>query len=616
MSQSYVPPVQNIEIDSDEEIRKKDEEIRKKNEEIKKKDKQLKEKDEELKEKDEELKKLLYDHEITSQLNRKNLYPRNPCSQSSIATVSNLLSLIDCTNKVKGQAAKSASPTDIYVLDMNSNFLYEGEHVKTIYMKTFISGMDRRSLRRRKLDGEMAYEYFVYLSKIKDILKLNICPYFVKVLGGNLNTPSDHIITLITSRLNPAIKLLYNNLSLLRDKIDKHDRKDITDKTPDEINNERKEKQQEADLTTQFEKYKEQIYYSFIRNMYYIYSNTDGRPSIEDPFDYKKHVFPTEKIEVSLDQANYGYFMTEGTPNTISLADYINNNLDSTSIDNFNILLFQLIVAFRAMNLAKLAHNDLHTGNILVETKEEKCCILTTDMKNDKVYAIKSPFRIRVYDFDRSYIQGYENPVIYQFDDYSAGNQFLHKRDLAKLISYFFVRFKQTNVRSILSYKQPKFLQNVADVLIDGQGQNTFDILSKFYMNSGNYLRKKVVEGININEVGRITNLDFSIFNRTWTDMLDKAYDLLPSYAKYDLTTNKGYICSSIRDFNVFYLYPQAFDNEGNINLRELEKIKSNVVKDICVGSETIPRQQNEANKKRRFTSWLPSFPGSFIDQG
>ena len=486
-----------------------------------------------------------------------------PCEKASMASISNLSSLINCTNRIRGQAANSASPTDIYILDMKSNFLYEGEHVKTIYMKTFISSMDMNIRMRsasKNLDKELAYEYMVYLSKIKDIVKLNICPYFVKVLGGNLKVSKYDITSLLSKKIKDSMG---NSL----------------------IDN---------DITKRF-----------LRNMTHVYYYDDNRPSIETPINIT-HLSPNLDLTNFLLKANYGYFMTEGTPNTITLQDYIRNNLNSASIDNFNIILFQLIVACRAMNLAKLGHNDLHDDNILVEKLDNdvKRCFLTNDGKNNKVYTIISPLRLRVYDFDRSFINGahpYINDILLSTTGSSMSNNLVQKRDLAKIFSYFFIESNGYNrpgaildpskYPSTYTYKRT-FLQNIANVLIK-DSKDPFSDLKAFYEESGNFLNKTPNSGRNYDR-------DFTIFNRSWDEMLDAAYDLLPSYAKYDLTTQKGELCDRITDFDVYYMFPQAFDDEGNINLRELEKIKSSVIKDVCTPKSI---------EKKKTGGWFTSFP-------
>ena len=474
---------------------------------------------------------------------KKNINFLNPCQKNSMASVSNLKSIINCIDEIKGQPANSASPTDIYILKMKDDFVYEGEHIKTIFMKTFISGLhdfkqETKLKSQRELDYEMGYEYFVYLSKIKDIVKLNICPYFVKVLGGSLKNSEDNMLELLKEK----IKIDPGKLSV-----------------------------------------------NFLRNMLRIYSNQDDRPSIEteaSEIDTVSLNRPQLRFPLmSLLHADYGYIMTEGTENTVSLFDYIYNSPSSPSENEYYILLFQLIVACRAMNLAKLAHNDLHHGNILVEKKNngDKCCFLTNDSKNNKVYALNSPFRIHIYDFDRSYVGGinpYENPLLVggKFSYSSQSNNFLDKRDLAKVMSYFFVqKLRRAYANNRFYFNNQNFVKNIANVIVDSKIPNlsSLDILNNFYLRSGVFLQKDLYRGRN-------SDKDFEIFNVPWDVMLDRAYDLLPPSVKYDLTTQKGYLCNNIIDFNVYYLYPQIFDDEGNINLRELEKIKSSVIKDVC----------------------------------
>ena len=74
-----------------------------------------------------------------------------------------------------------------------------------------------------------------------------------------------------------------------------------------------------------------------------------------------------------------------------------------------------------------------------------------------------------------------------------------------------------------------------------------YDILNNFYLRSGVFLQKDLYRGRNYDK-------DFEIFNVPWDVMLDIAYDLLPPSVKYDLTTQKGYLCNNIIDFNCWLL--------------------------------------------------------------
>ena len=119
------------------------------------------------------------ENEKTSRVfSKKQLDFKNyPCEKASDRTVSDLTSLENCVQNIGGIAAKTASPTDIYVLNMKPNFKYDSEHIPKIYMKLFLSGTDQENVKIRNplLDEELLYEYMIYLTKIKDIVGLKRC---------------------------------------------------------------------------------------------------------------------------------------------------------------------------------------------------------------------------------------------------------------------------------------------------------------------------------------------------------------------------------------------------------------------------------------------------------
>jgi hypothetical protein len=463
-----------------------------------------------------------------------------PCEKASDRTVSDLTSLENCVQNIGGIAAKTASPTDIYVLDMKPNFKYDSEHIPKIYMKMFLSGTDQENVKIRNplLDEELLYEYMIYLTKIKDIVRSNICPYFIRVLGGNLKVSLPELLNFITPN--------------------------ITDKP----------NSKEAQTR-------------IARNILYLFSKQKGRPSISTPTLPNSNF---ESFKELITTSNYGYFMTEGTPNTNTLAETLEiydnevDNYENTGIgedviknleNDIYIILFQLLMACKTMNMAKLAHNDLHAGNVLIESRKDKSCFLVNDGKYNKVYALNSDIRIHIFDFDRGFIEGkhpYQNKVLTpHIATYSQSNNLVYHRDFVKILSYFFVIGTPGNIQSTSLYKLTSLRKNIADILINDPTGQSETKMNDFFVSSGNFLQ-------NPNGQGKNSNTDFKVFNRTFDEMLDITYSLIDDKNKENFNT----VCDNIKDFDMYYIFPEIFDDEGMIKFDALNKIKSYIMKDEC----------------------------------
>jgi hypothetical protein len=450
-----------------------------------------------------------------------------PCERSTFGTISNLRSIKKCIKNIEGQDSNSASPTDIYILDMKNSFKYEGIHIPTIYMKIFFSGSDTRK------DIQLLYEYLIYSTKIKEIVKQNISPYFVKVLGGATGIKSRDFINLLQVKFKDSE-------------------------------------------------------YRFVTNMGLVDIGYESRPSISSDLDNSSFNFHRENLMKSvkgstleektskinskiLDFSEYGYIMTEGTPNTISLQDKIYKSSEK----ELYVILFQLILACKTMNMAKIAHNDLHLGNILVEVKKvsDRNCFIVNDGKYNKFYTLTTTNCIHIYDFDIAFNGGYtryDNRYIKEpwAADNSYSNNLIYHRDLVKVLSYFFV----DDSDPIINYF-PDFCRNIANILINST--DSYTKLQTFYKESGNLLFNPDTK------TGRNNDIDFKLFNRTFDEMLDLTYDLIDPIYKIPISL----VCNSPQSYNMYYLFPETFDEEGMVLSDTLSKIKQYITKNIC----TIP---------------------------
>jgi hypothetical protein len=295
--------------------------------------------------------------------------------------------------------------------------------------------------------------------------------------------------------------------------------------------------------------------------------------------------------------SSYGYIMTEGTPNTISLESWlekvhkdvitkrwleeeeeeeeeeVHKDVITEEEKILYVILFQIIMACKTMQLAKIAHNDLHFENILLETKVEsdKNCFIVNNGRNNVFYTLRTNQCIHIYDFDNGYNGGrtpYDNEYLKckKFRDNSYTNDLLYYRDLVKVISYFF-----NNDNMDLNYLFPNFGKNVANILIDGV--DNYEQLVNFYRTSGNFLYNPDTQ------TGRTKESEFKLFNRTFDQMLDLTYDLIDPEYKISISN----ICDSTPSYNIYYVFPETFDQEGMVLTDKLSNIKNYVVKNNCI---------------------------------
>lgn len=487
------------------------------------------------------------------QLDEKGI-PQNkyPCEKSNQVSVSDLYSISNCIDTLSGQSSNSASPTDIYRLDMKrppynppgQNFLYDGDYVGRIFMKVFVTelcmpggvpypqNLSSRGRLSITTSDELLYEYMLYLSKIKNFTVMGICPYFVKVLGGNLRVDYKDIEAFLTS-----VKMEEKGIQMIND-----------------------------DKKRNLE-----------RNMNFIIYEAAGRPSITDS---SMQIQPNIKLpEIFVkNYAKYGYFMTEGTPNTQTLDSLV----EAGNIDHLNIIIFQLIVACRTMNLARIAHNDLHIGNVMIETRNLEHVIITDSQQ----FPLRSPVITHIYDFDRGYLEEYKNSLLEKdpIRNASQSNNVLEKRDLVKVLYYIFMNMNPAVPA------QDRARRHIAEILINNipPGTAKLTLLENFYRSRGSFLQTTGVDAKgNLVRVGSNSDAQFGLFDRSYEEMLRVSYDEIEPIYKTSIN-----LCTT--HVPTYFVRQQVFDTKGNIMSNNLEELKESYIKQRCL--------QNKDNTIARLT--------------
>ena len=310
----------------------------------------------------------------------------------------NVCQISNCINSVKGIASNSASPTDIWIISFNDKVTYINKKIKKAILKIFADpdSLSYISTDRSKINDieGLNYELHIYKDIISNILDYNICPNFVKYLASGENCT-------------------YNDLlNMLIDHLENDDRKLTSGECMNSLN----------------------------RNITFLYENKRNRPPIQ-LIEYTRFNKPNNNL-------TYNMIMNE-TSNGIKLSDWINKYSLNRDFETelWNIML-QIAVACYSMALSKMVHNDLHSGNIFIETYDTEKII--TYYINNSPIVIKTKFKALIYDFDRGYcVRLGNNPIL--IPQYckiaSQCNEFIENKDIVKILCYIVTDIKDKTIK-------------------------------------------------------------------------------------------------------------------------------------------------------------------------
>lgn len=336
--------------------------------------------------------------------------------------------LYKATKEIKGLSSNSASPTDTWIVTLHKGTTYEeeGVYIDKVFIKLFINqnswkqylekpltDCDSKMCTRLNLDFEsllsLSYEQEIY-KMIRELVDKKICPNFVRCYAMSQSCTYDNLVEFVK-----AVNVDQSNLD---------------------------------------------------RNIMYMATGKAGRPSItrdkemderlSNTYDVVSHVIPVLK---------FGFIVTESInpDKSMTMTDFLSqdNILDNPE---FYCVLFQVVYACKSMFMAKIAHNDIHTGNIWVCNSEGQVDVQYTvgDAKGESNYLFHSPSKIaKVYDFDRSYSPRVGTNYILNDPgtiESSQSNQLIRGRDVAKVFCYVYDRTgKSTSILKLITSKPETF---------------------------------------------------------------------------------------------------------------------------------------------------------------
>lgn len=350
----------------------------------------------------------------------------------SVCTFSNIRELSNnyCTVKVIGQKADSASPTDIWIIDLKEGTaIIENSipiTISSVFLKYYINPQSWLKMVKslniqqkinthylNKVLGKLyalEYENKVYNTIISDIIYKQNSPHFIRSFSKENTCTYDDLLDILNT----------------------------TESSVDPQEN-------------------------LNRNTMYIFYGIKDRPSInfEDEevrlFDFPRVNFYNLEYNYILNQA----IDKSNTKKFLEMIGLIN-------LQELYICLFQIVQACYTMYLYKLSHNDLHLNNIWTTHRNDISVNIhyklskdfTSDGKEKDYYFNNVNIVCRIYDFDRSYCEYLGNNSYLTEDQAKLGlsNSLIKGRDLVKILCYLYKLLNDKSRDSILSL----FTNNIA----------------------------------------------------------------------------------------------------------------------------------------------------------
>jgi hypothetical protein len=342
--------------------------------------------------------------------------------------------------KVVGLAATSASPTDIWRIEFKPYTTYYGEELVSAYLKISVNPTYLDTFSNRGLE----YEREVYTQVTNELLDRRICPHFVRgLLTGSMCSFED-LHRILRAGVDPQTipadapadylqVLLIENIAFMTVKPIAASRKKSSAAAAEAAAN--PEANRRPAIT-----------------------NFGVRP---DPPSFVRDPDATENIEQTL---RYGCLVTERL-DVISLSDWLAKDT-KFRYEDFLGVVFQLIVVLWVMELRKMVHYDLHTGNVLIENVRPR---RLGYVLNGVEYKVNTTYFVRVFDYDRSYV------VSMGCNRWHTETecQFVPNLDLARLLCDMF-----TDLKLSTHQHATRFIRTLEDVFGVMQGSITPNVCS------------------------------------------------------------------------------------------------------------------------------------------
>jgi hypothetical protein len=320
---------------------------------------------------------------------------------------------------IDGLASTSVSPSDLWVLQFKPHVTYNGQPLESAFLKIAVNPdyLDTPA------NQGLRYELKVYTEVVEELLDRRICPHFVRCLMGSSMCHFDDLLYVATAGIDPrslppgaepeyVANVLVENIAFMTARAKAWSKP--SSNSPRRISNKRsprsprksskgssqRSSRGSSKRSSKGSKQSPQRQSKTSKRG----SKTvgTGRPSITnfvdrpDPPALVRDVDAVERIERVY---RYVCIMNE-RPEVMSLSDWLAKDVNF-KYEDFLAVVFQLIVTLWVMELRKMVHYDLHTGNVLIErTRPQRLGYVL----NGKEYKVNTMYFVRVFDYDQSYV--------------------------------------------------------------------------------------------------------------------------------------------------------------------------------------------------------------------
>jgi len=333
-----------------------------------------------------------------------------------------------CTRELRGKPATTASPTDVWLVCLQDGTKY-GDLTPTnnqLVLKVFVDPASNLPMGLGSGSQEMVYESSIYEHVIGPMFEYKINPHFTQFYGRALGCSFRQIRGILEGHAR------YNYQ---------------TPMTGIQAND------------------------ALIRNTWYFANRVPKRPSIEDPpimegqpfivYDWNGPLNLLYRMNEHRHSILYGMIGT-AVSSGVTLGDWFPQHvLPSGEFDHHAwVVITQIISGLTALAPFKCAHNDMHSGNIFIDTLPGGPTVRTYvffDEKQqvEKSYQTQSNLNAAIYDWDRSYVEQLgNNPFIVAnpsfCPDYTECNEYIPQRDLTKFFVYLLQQQINNGIRDIL----------------------------------------------------------------------------------------------------------------------------------------------------------------------
>ena len=258
--------------------------------------------------------------------------------------MSDLCDMHTCIDAIKGQASEDASQVDTWVATLKPGTTFEDVECTQAFMKIGINPSSIPVAKHKKAAIGLMYELQVYNQLITPILDAHICPHFLRSYLVSYNCRHSDLVQALAAGLHVGRAAAERHLN---------------------------------------------------RSLSYLQQGLPDRPAVHEAFNPLKpldrHVPPSDDLR----------FMVLTTEHT-DVETYEQWLKVPHSTQSLNAVLLQILVALQTMALSKLMHNDLHGGNVFVQTLGAPQAVTYSIQGLAQPVSVTSRYKAMIYNFKKA----------------------------------------------------------------------------------------------------------------------------------------------------------------------------------------------------------------------